>query len=84
MTLEEEILEKAAKDLADEIDWTILSDMYLADGWHEVNVANYHQKYRTGMADWIFKNIKGPKTGMRGRWLFKQAKDATWFRLMWA
>lgn len=84
MTLEEEIIERAAKDMANEIDWSILADIYLDSGWTEVVVENYHRKYKDGMADWVFANIKGHKTGYRGRWLFKDAKDATWFRIMWS
>lgn len=84
MTIEEEIIAKAAEEMATEIDWEILADIYLGDGWHEVNVQDYTEKYRAGMADWIFANIKGCKTGLRGRWLFKNGKDATWFRMMWA
>ncbi len=84
MNTVEEILDRAAKEMADEIDWGILADAYLESGWTEVVVDDYHRKYRNGMADWIFANIKGRKTGYKGRWIFKEAKDATWFRIMWA
>lgn len=84
MNVEQEIIDKAAKNLADEIDWGILADIYLSSGWTEVVVSNYTQKYRQGMADWIYENIKGHKTGYRERWLFKDAKDATFFSLRWA
>lgn len=82
--IEQEILDKAAKEMATAIDWEVLATLYLQDGWHEVVVEDYTQKYRDGMADWVFTNIKGSKTGYQGRWIFKRAKDATWFRMMWA
>lgn len=75
---------RAAKELADEIDWQILAETMLKAGWTEVQVDDYTQKYRDGMASWIFNNIRGNKTGMRGRWLFESPADATWFRLRWS
>ena len=84
MSLEEEMINRAGKELADSIDWGFLADLYLDIGWEEVHVSNYTDKYRNGMAAWIFTNIKGNKTGRAGRWLFENGKDATWFRLMWA
>lgn len=83
MTTVEAILDRAAKEMADEIDWGILADLYLESGWTQVVVEDYTQKYRQGMADWIFDNIKGRKTGFKGRWLFERASDATWFRIRW-
>lgn len=81
--LYDEMVASAAKELADEMDWTIVADLCLENGWTEVMVDNYHRKYNDGMAEWIFENLKGDKTGYKGRWLFKQASDATWFRLRW-
>lgn len=76
-------IDNAGKALADEIDWNILANELINDGWAEVYVDNYHCKYRDGMAEWIYDNIKGNKTGFRGRWLFKSASDANWFALRW-
>jgi hypothetical protein len=84
MTTQDEIISRIAKDMADEIDWEILADIYLKNGWTEV-ILKDHWRYNLIEVDrWNKANCKGPATGYKNRWLFREAADATWFTLRWS
>lgn len=82
-----EISNEALKILQEEIDWEIISEMLVAEGWTQVTVsnttANYAYRNPKKMEDWINKNIKGKSRGRGVSWFFENAEDAAWFALRW-
>jgi len=98
MGLEEELLSRASKELAREIDseiiQTIMIQMLTDEGWiqtkinpafsnHGMMSVPFEDWYST-TAEWIHINATGDYKLLKGQWLFKEPKDATMFILRWS
>lgn len=83
MTLEEEILNKAGKAMADEIDFTILSEMLIELGWRKVILHPMSWEDGLEVDAWTEKNVKGNFETMGLVWVFEDEEDANWFALRW-
>ena len=95
--LENIMLDRASKRMAQEIDQGLMDDITIAilinDGWTETKVnpaftdmgmlsGRFEDWYaRTGK--WIHKNAQGDYKLIKGQWLFKDPRDATMFILKW-
>ena len=84
MSVEDEIMTRVAKDMANEIDWELLTSVFIKDGWTEVVLTDYWRYNLVEVDRWCKDNCKSKVTGYKGRWLFKEAADATWFMLRWS
>jgi hypothetical protein len=98
MSLEQDMLDRMGKEMAQEIDQGLMDDITIAilinDGWTETKVnpaftdmgmlsGRFEDWYaRTG--EWIHKNAQGDYKLIKGRWLFKDPRDATMFILKWS
>ena len=83
MNLEEEILNKAGKAMADEIDFGILTEMLCELGWRKVILRPMTWEAGANIDAWTAKHIKGPFETMGLVWIFEQEQDANWFALRW-
>lgn len=81
----EAAVSKATQELADEIDFSLLADLYKATGWVEVDF-NPHQRADLAHAikEWIRTKCKGPCHSRGRRFLFQEESDAVNFVLKWA
>jgi predicted RNA binding protein YcfA (HicA-like mRNA interferase family) len=82
-SLENDIMSKISKEIADEIDRevlnTLMGKMLENDGWHRVTVIQW-----TCISDeWCLKYINGDYKCYGHYWYFKESKDATFFTLKW-
>ena len=96
-TLEQDILDRMAADMAHEIDKELLDDMMIAvlkdEGWIETKVnpaftdmgmlSGRYEQWYSQTAEWIHLNAQGDYKLLRGQWLFKDPRDATMFILRW-
>ena len=97
-TLEEEMLDHAAKNIAREIDKELLDDIMIAvlkdEGWIETKVnpaytdigmlSGKYEEWYSKTAEWIHKNAQGEYKLVKGQWLFEDPRDATMFILRWS
>lgn len=84
MNLSEEIMEKAGKELADEIDFQILTSMFKEMGWTEIEFDPHVENLLAyEIHTWIKANCKGHVQSRGKRWLFENKQDAAWFILRW-
>ena len=97
-TVEEDMLDRMAEDMAREIDKELLDDLMTTilvdDGWTRTKVdpaftdvgllSGRYEEWYTKTAEWIHKNARGDYKLLKGQWLFKDPKDATMFILRWA
>ena len=83
MTLEEELLNKAGKAMADEIDFEILCGMLKELGWRKVILRPMTGEDSTEVDIWTAKNVKGHFETMGLVWIFEHEDDANWFALRW-
>lgn len=84
MNIEDEVLNNAAQQIADEIDFEIISGMLQEMGWIKVTRSPFvSNKEAVDIGYWIDEQTTG-QVKSRGRtWLFEQPKDATMFILRW-
>jgi hypothetical protein len=84
MSLQEELLAVATKEMSDAIDWEIVSSMLCEMGWVRVQLPLYTDNYHAiDVREWIRESCKG-KTDSRGAtWIFEDPADATMFSLRW-
>lgn len=84
-TLEEEVLNKAGKEMAREIDREILWGMLQGIGWTRVMLDRLQDnKHAIDITYWLEENIKNPFERNGRDFLFENPKDATLFILRWA
>lgn len=93
----DEMLDRAGKDLARQIDEeildTIMIDVLKSEGWTAttMNPAFEPPLVRTGRAEWysetaewIHLNATGDYKLLLGQWLFEKKEDAVMFTLKWS
>jgi hypothetical protein len=83
MNIEEDIINRAGKRMADEIDFQILADMLCELGWRKVILSPMTWEMGLEVDAWTAKHIKGPFENMGLVWIFEQEEDANWFALRW-
>lgn len=81
----DELVNRAAKELQEEIDFNVLAELFLQDGWTEVKF-DPHCTAATAHAikQWIDWACNGPVTSRGTRYLFREKSDAINFLLKWA
>jgi hypothetical protein len=80
----EEAVNRAAKDLAEDIDFDVLASLYKDMGWTEVEFSPRQSQERVAeIKEWLDKNCKGYKMSRGKRFLFEDKKEAAWFMMRW-
>ena len=96
-SLQDEILDRMAEDMAQKIDKDLLDDMMIAilkdEDWIETKVnpaytdmgmlSGKYEEWYSKTAEWIHLNAQGDYKLIKGQWLFKDPRDATMFILRW-
>ena len=82
-SLEDEIISKMGKQMSDEIDFGILTEMLCELGWRRVILSpmSTEDSYEVDM--WTKKHVKGHFETMGLVWVFELEEDANWFALRW-
>lgn len=76
--------ELLAKDIQEEIDFTIIADILKESDWTEVIIGPLtSNRQAVDMLNWVDENCKDAYYGRGTRWLFKEGKHATMFVLRW-
>jgi hypothetical protein len=81
--IEQDIINKAGKAMADEIDFEILAGMLCEIGWRKVILKPMTWEAGYDIDAWTAAHIKGPFETMGLVWVFEQEQDANWFALRW-
>jgi hypothetical protein len=80
MKLEQEIANKLAKEIADQIDWNILSEILIEQGWNKVI---REPLVNEDVKGWIDLVRIGKVHSLGNEWLFEKEQDAIIFLLRW-
>ena len=84
MSIEEEILNKAGKEMAREIDREILWGMLKDIGWHRVILDRFtDNKHAVDITYWLEANCKNPFERSGADFIFESEVDAVNFTLRW-
>ena len=81
--LEQDIINRAGKRMADEIDFTILTDMLCGIGWRKVILKPMTMEDGYAIDSWTANHVKGHFETMGLVWVFEKEQDANWFALRW-
>jgi hypothetical protein len=97
MTLEQDILDRVSKRMADDIDKELLDDLMIdvlkSEGWIATTMNPAYEpplirvtdtEWYSETAEWIHLNITGDYKLLKGQWLFEQQEDAVMFTLRWS
>lgn len=98
MSLENDIAQSLADEIAKQIDKELLDDIMIAvlknEGWIETKVnpaytdigmlSGKYEEWYSKTAEWIHINAQGDYKLIKGQWLFKDPRDATMFLLRWS
>lgn len=84
MNLQDEMLERAGKQLADDIDREVLWGMLEGIGWHRIMIPKFvDNNHAIDIAYWLEETCKKAYERSGRDFLFECAKDAHWFALRW-
>lgn len=85
MNLEDEIANELSNQIAQEIDFELLTDVLVACGWTKI-VLKKAALPCTGVElhEWRERNLKGRWKAHERVWLFEKAEDALVFTLRWS
>jgi hypothetical protein len=83
ISIEEDIINKAGKAMADEIDFGILTEMLCELGWRKIILSPMSTEDSYEVDAWTAKHIKGHFETMGLVWVFELEEDANWFALRW-
>lgn len=81
---EQDIIDRAGKAIAAEMDFTVLSEMLCGIGWTKVILKPMTWEDGANIDAWVAKHIKGHHQTMGLVWVFEREQDATWFILKWS
>lgn len=82
--LVEEAAKNCAKQIQEEIDWHIITDMLVGVGWTKIQfepLRGVEEAY--DISAWIKTNCQGKVQSRGETWIFEKAEDAEWFTLKW-
>jgi len=84
MTLEDEIAENIAKEMADDIDFEIMKELLIESGWYVIELLSLGSREQSiDIKDWVTKNCKRGFIARGKTFVFKSKKEAEWFSLRW-
>ena len=97
MTLEQDILDNMAKEMAREIDKELLDDIMISvlkdQGWTATTMNPAFEppitrvsetEWYSETAEWIHLNVTGDYKLLKGQWYFERRDDAVMFTLRWS
>lgn len=84
MNLEDEIAEDLSKQIAQEIDFELLTDILIACGWHKVVLRPMTHEQGKKIDQWVNSQVKGKYKTMGLVWVFENQGEAVNFTLRWA
>ena len=82
MNLEQEIADKLAKEISDQIDWNVLSEILISNGWTRV-IREPIFNWNEDVTGWLDTVRIGHVRSMGNEWLFEKEQDAIMFSLRW-
>ena len=84
MTLEEELLNKAGKEMAREIDREVLWGLFEGIGWTRFKISRLtDNNHAIDITIWLEDNCKGKFERNGAEFLFEDSKDAVLFMMRW-
>jgi hypothetical protein len=81
--VEDEMADYLANQMAKDIDFNILAELLVEDGWIKVILSPMTTETSNAIDMWILKQCKGHHHARGLVWLFERSEDAMWFKIRW-
>ena len=82
--IQEEIANRFAVHLQKELDWELISDMAVANGWTRAEIVPFSRpELQRAVLEWVQTNAQGHYQNFETRYVFQNEKDAVLFALKW-
>ncbi len=81
--LYDKMMEDAAQRLSDDIDFEVLSNVFIESGWTKVVLQPMTWETGAQIDLWLKKNCQGKFIDRGLVWIFEKEKDANWFKMRW-
>jgi hypothetical protein len=82
--LEEQYVKIAAQEIADEIDFEIVSNILIQSGWTVINMRILPQTIGSNVNDWLHTECKKHWQHRGNTWIFEDRNEAALFKLTWS
>ena len=82
--LQDEIMTNIAKQMQQDIDDGIMSNILIETGWTPVQFYFKNNKQAVDIILWLNRNCKNNWQRLGSNYLFKYRQDAEWFILRWS
>jgi hypothetical protein len=80
----EKAVKRASQELAEEMDFSVLADLFKQIGWVEVDFDPHVESILAyEIQHWMRDNCKGQYKSRGRRFLFEREQDAAWFQIRW-
>lgn len=79
----DEYIEHSARQLADDIDFEVISGILIQAGWTKVVLRPMVYEDSQSIDQWLEQKCKAHKLHRGLVFLFEDPKDASWFTLRW-
>lgn len=80
----DELVKNAAREFQEQMDFSILADLFKEDGWVEIKFNPRRVDIEaSAIKEWLEQNCKGNRMSLDNRWLFQNETDAVMFALKW-
>ena len=82
-SLQDKIISDIAKQMQQDIDGGIMSNILIEDGWTPVQFYFKNNNQAVDIVLWLNRNCKNNWQRLGSNYLFKYRQDAEWFILRW-
>lgn len=82
-SVEDEIADAMAKEIAKEIDDGIIATILIETGWTAVQFHYKDNYHANDVGFWLLENCKGKWKRLGSDLIFEDVKEAEWFILRW-
>lgn len=82
--LEEQLMERASREMADEIDFEILSGMLVQTGWTRIQLGRPPRTIASDINIWMHNECKNHWERHGATWIFENKDEAALFKLTWS
>ena len=84
MNMEQELLDKAGKEMAREIDREILWSLFEGIGWTRFKISRLtDNNHAVDISNWLYANCRSSFERNGAEFLFEDSKDAVLFMMRW-
>lgn len=82
-SIKDTIIDEAAKRMAEDIDFDVLTSLFVESGWTKIVLKPMTWEDGLEIDGWVEKNVKGDFQTRGLVWVFKDPNEANWFKLRW-